>query len=786
MSAKYRRVKQADLDLPAPLRWLTRAFSSITLAVILLLLVALWGLLGTIPLRMLAIGGLDAAVVFAAAGVAAGLIYLLTRGGISVVRGIAAGLLLAGATVAAVRGVMAVHDRAVASSWLQEHASTVIYQLPAFEMTMTEYYGWWPMDLLLLLFVVNMVWATIRRIEFSFVNIGVLSVHGGIVLLAIGAMVYGRFKVEGDTVIHRRDLGGGFVSSFYGTAEPAIYLATSRGEKMIPVPDLPRYNDYAPGELDIRLHERQNAGSVLGENLRVTIPGFYAYAEPVSAWRPAAETDPQASPAIRLAMERQQTGEAAEFVLAADRPAERVLENRLWSIQYLVDPGEKRLKELLTPVPGGGHGLIVEVPGEDFREVYAIEPGQTIEVGDTGYALEIEDIGPYPIPFVSEGYQDARDTRAVVKVEGPGKTFTRMAMNRYPERSQDFSGSGGGPAPMMGPMGERSDPDPAIRLVYLDGSQMQYYLVGESPEDEQLDLIVRLGGQSRPMHRQLPDDGFPVPTGGQGLVMLRIAEHWPAAKQVMEPRPVPEAERDSRAEGQYGESLLPVDVELDRPADAGGPWRERVWLHFMRYPMPSMASGNHRPRTVELPDGRTLRLTFSRERHALPFAMGLEDFEMQSYEGSDIPRDFVATLLIGDLSESGVMRQMPDRHVISMNHPLMYEAANAPLGLQRVKISQVEWDPPRRDDPQAEAKNADGRFINQQRYTVVGIGNNVGISIIWAGGGLALAGIPWAFYLKPLLVRRRKRTSQEPPAGREDSADADAPAASAEPAGMQS
>ena len=56
MSAKYKRIKQADLALPAPLRWLTRAFSSITLSVFLLTFVAIYGALGSVPLYFMTIG----------------------------------------------------------------------------------------------------------------------------------------------------------------------------------------------------------------------------------------------------------------------------------------------------------------------------------------------------------------------------------------------------------------------------------------------------------------------------------------------------------------------------------------------------------------------------------------------------------------------------------------------------------------------------------------------------------------------------------------------------------
>jgi hypothetical protein len=54
------------------------------------------------------------------------------------------------------------------------------------------------------------------------------------------------------------------------------------------------------------------------------------------------------------------------------------------------------------------------------------------------------------------------------------------------------------------------------------------------------------------------------------------------------------------------------------------------------------------------------------------------------------------------------------------------------------------------------ALQAEGRWPRAfVRYTILGVGNNPGYAIIFAGGVLIAAGIPWAFYVKPWLVRRR-------------------------------
>ncbi|MFN5661605.1 MAG: hypothetical protein ACK48N_05905, partial [Planctomyces sp.] len=81
------------------------------------------------------------------------------------------------------------------------------------------------------------------------------------------------------------------------------------------------------------------------------------------------------------------------------------------------------------------------------------------------------------------------------------------------------------------------------------------------------------------------------------------------------------------------------------------------------------------------------------------------------------------------------------------------------LGPSRFKFSQNGWDAQgwARTREQAEAGQLPRPFA---QFTILGVGNNPGIHIIALGGILMVLGIPWAFYVKPALLRRRKLAIQ--------------------------
>ena len=881
MSRKYDRIKKADEKLLPPLRWLTRAFSSIRLAVLLLTLIALYGVVASVPLGFLAqgvvwligVGGV------AALGVAAGTMILRRQPAAEPRPGWAARLF--SAVIALVVLVALVALGVQCAGYVNAHLNTdpyfrylntkVIYKLPAFEMTEVEFYAWWPMRLLLILFVLNMVWATIRRIEFKFVNLGVLTVHTGIVILAVGAMLYGQVKIEGDMLLFRPDMGGRFRTAFYDRVAPALYIAVGdhdadlsrHSEVMIPLRGryhLPRYNDYYPAgaqrpatqanplaasrPLDMDLSAIPEVRELLGDNVRVTLSAFFANAnlvpETVEA-DPALQRDPMVAqveplgPALRIATgnidgpsDPQADSNAQVITLVADSPVRRVAEAQRFAIAYLRSPSPQRWQTLTTPfqraqaattqasdagltAAGGPHVLRVRIPKLGFATDLALTPDDVdrpIPLGDTGYTLRVATLGPYPFPFVTQGYEGAADTQATVRVTGSNptlgeKAFTRIALFRYPERTQDFAinpdtgsdtdtdaDTDADPAQPRGPfaqLGQRSDPDPDIRIDYLDNTKTQYFLVENPPtpalvagdrdsntnrrdaSPDRLTLLVRIPGQP-PLSSPLPGNQlrFPLPgatADGTAGGWVHIVDRWNNAVEVQRVVPTPYNARDPQEAGNYNQALLAATISLpSRGANPGGDsgadpgavpgadlgFERTVHLRHLKFP--DIPDGAHRPVSIDLPDGRRVTFIFSRQRYQLPFAVALREFEMQPYPGSDIPRDYLATLAIAPVEitqgpDGGTTRLIADEptlHVAQLNDPVVYQARRGPWHLRKIKLSQNGWDAPQSgpNAPDPQARTPQGLYANQQRFTILGVSNNEGIRLIATGGVLIAAGIP--------------------------------------------
>ena len=482
--------------------------------------------------------------------------------------------------------------------------------------------------------------------------------------MAVGSIFYGWNKIEGDMLLWRRDLGGTAENQFYDRTDPAIYFTAGGRELMIPLPDLPRYNDYLPqdfapqsfnpnddwtigGDLNIHLHEHpqfRDFFETLGVNLRATIPGFISYGMLEPNWIESAppvqqthnnlddgqapntvdeqqDASWEANPALRLGFGDIETpAQGFERVLLARWPAGRVIDEPQFALEYLDQPTLTRVKDLTSQFEGP-HGLVVEIPppaspgsspgsspenasenpsesvdstdasktteaiDTGFKKVYSIEPGTEMTLGNTGYRLKVEAIGPYGMSFASRGYQGARDTRAVVAVYHHDELlFRRIVMHRYPKRCQDFT-----PAPddpTVGPMGRRSDPDPRLRLAYIDATKPQYRVISTAKDTASLYILARLPGRS-PVIAPLKGHVIPVSDGSDQVMGVHILERLRGAIPTENPRIIPKRQRDPKKEGTYLHALLPVDLEIDLPMGSQNPpqtWRQRIWLTHMRYP----------------------------------------------------------------------------------------------------------------------------------------------------------------------------------------------------------
>ena len=134
------------------------------------------------------------------------------------------------------------------------------------------------------------------------------------------------------------------------------------------------------------------------------------------------------------------------------------------------------------------------------------------------------------------------------------------------------------------------------------------------------------------------------------------------------------------------------------------------------------------PVLVKLSDGRVLRLKFTRLRIPLPATVRTLEAEYKVHPGTHIPKDYRCELEVGS---SGGRRTR-----LNLNNPVTVGA---------YQLSQGSWAPRDRQD--------------QPSHIFYGVGSRPGLWLIWIGCTLICAGFPYAFYVKPLLLRRRRRSA---------------------------
>lgn len=857
MSRKWQRNKAwEDTHLTGaltPVRWVLRVFSSIPLAVVMLTFISIFCALASVPVGLLA--AIPTWAIIASSVVLAGLVPAVlavvfvrwvvpresrgARFSLSLLAGL--GLATAGVGAWARFAWPAMHyDPATGEglllfrSFIAEYQSVTVRRLPWLEMTETQFYAWWPMRLALVLFVVNMVTATVRRIEFNFKNLGVLSVHSGIVLIAVGSVFYQKFKEEGDTLIPAPALGdrvGPPQGVFYDREDVVLYAGQHTGptgqlrfEQRL-LAGLPRYNNYNlragregvggqlfsergshaghnHDEVSLRPGERlvmTDSGRVLDmkvpgadprqrllyvdPDIQFRVVGYAPYARMQTDWvRSQPTRNPAADNPMRIVelyafnvpnAELPPDGKLFEFPFFLNDPSQRVRANEVVAMEFTRGMDPRRWADLSERVPvAASHALVVEVPGADFRAVVPARVGNEFTLGDTGWTIAVQELAEEPpFPIITPGYEGASSSVAVLRLTPPAGTdgvqpepIERWVFHRFPELNQDLSTT---VDPMLGrPM--RGTPDERVRVEYLDISRLQVYL-DEQPDGSVRTIVRQPGGEVRVMDSM--QDGWIrdlVPNPEGATVDLKLGERWVHARKIERPVPVPVAERDISLMGSHTEAFIAVEVFAD---GLGGreAWSEVIWLPFTKY----MGIQRDTAKRIVLPDGRDLQIAFGRLQRPFPdFTVSMIDFQMISYDHRGAPRDYQSTVRVAPrlaATEDG-RGFAAYEHLIKLNEPLrapfhwdpesnfvsnFVRRLGAGLNPDQFKLSQAGWDRAgwQETQRQADLGQAPGPRVS---FTILGVGNNPGIHVIAFGSVLIAVGIPWAFYLKPWMVRREK------------------------------
>ena len=369
-----------------------------------------------------------------------------------------------------------------------------------------------------------------------------------------------------------------------------------------------------------------------------------------------------------------------------------------------------------------------------------------------------------PFPIVTPGYEGADSGVAILRITQPdGQAFDRWVYSRYPEISQDLlPGTSGDGRPV------RREADPAIRIAYLDlqlglNVHIDEVSLVENDEPRWRAAIRKPDGTVRTVEGIAPGDRV---RDVMPKVDIVIDEGWADSRPIERPIEVPPPERESRFIGTHDMAKVALEVRVAGPGD-GTAWTRVVWLPFTRY----MGLSPGTIRTIELPDGRRFELAFGRyQREFSSFALRLVDFEMIAHDFRGAPRDYQSLIEVQPLVTEGDPAFDAYEHVAKLNAPLrapylrddrrstiMNVILRLASGLNpsQYKISQAGWDQAGWSETQ---ELADQGVIPapHARFTIMQVGNNPGIHLVAAGGVMIALGIPWAFYVKPWMVRREK------------------------------
>lgn len=606
-----------------------------------------------------------------------------------------------------------------------------------FEMNDMEFFNAWPLKVLMLLLVLNLITVTWTRIPLTLPRLGVWMIHTGIIVLIIGTSLYYRFKVEGQIPIRR----GQTVTGYYDAAERSLFVRIDGRpiSTTLPLADLPRFKSY-PANLDAAPLDRDLAnlpligwfagdkgqpvqrslGKLLGMSGEITVDivGYHPYATIASDY---VEHPEGTLAGVRLSTpDPHSTGTGNESWLVASDPKDRATDFGGIVIEHRHLPTNS--VAVMTESATQMHRL--DVQAGDYTQSLFVQVGQTYELGASGYSFTVENFNP-SFPMSGTG-EMVRVLTLLVKNTKPGGVaeFRRMVIDGKPLQT-DFKLN----EPGAGPMGKRQkEPldntlqigyafNDLYRLMTFDGSERHLLITGDGPAIGH--LMIHRDGAVKNLPLTPAGEFFVGPEKVQLKLTASKSEKLKRVERVVD---VP-SEKRIRDVGATG--IAQVVTARVRCGD----WSQIVNLPYVSFAMEPGAGWNE-ARPIDLPGTTSkLQIGLGNTRRTLPAKLTLEKFELVNYPGGTINenlfRDFKSTLKI--VSNATGKEQVGMAH---MNSPI-YFAGGDWLFFQAA-------------------------FNKEDMSTVMGIGNRPGVRVMTFGCVLMTIGLMWAFYLKPVIIRKRK------------------------------
>ncbi len=630
-----------------------------------------------------------------------------------------------------------------------------------FDLTDLQFFDAWPLKVLMGLLIATLVVVTWKRIPLTPPRYGVWCIHCGIIILILGTSYYYHRKLEGRIRLFvSPDFGAISTDHFYDKDERSLYVKVNdTAWNWYPLPGLPRFQDYDASLGNADALVRRHLDGIVpdvpmaddsGKIVTKSMSEWLGWKDPVSfdivGYFPYAQIDTDfvddptsTANGIRMTlpdMPGQQTIEA--WVVASD-PRYRSVS------QFGVEFEHRQADGTMLPALNESITKIFRLDlklarpsAAAFADTVYVQPGQTYSLGQTGYSFTVESFDPAWSMFGTGEQVQA----LTLKITTPTQTFRRMVLAGKNVQTDFLLNVPGAP-----PIGKRQkepvDKSLTIAFQFSDpylflpqqGAAVKHTLV-TPPDGSLLDFvgsfdspseIRRFDGGSGDIQIAAQDADANHPNA---RIHLERLEHL---RRVDSVRSVPPAQRDRNFEEEGALQVAKVDVHM-------GKWSQIVAVPFTDEAGDTPWDGGY----VQLPGvNTTLQLQLGNTRRALPCRITLNNFELIPYPGGDVNNsripmlDFRSTLTVEDLQTGD---QLVD--VAHMNHPVYFRDGDW-LFFQAAYDGQ------------------------SRKWTQLGVGNRPGVGIMIFGCAMIFGGLAYAFYLKPVIIRRMKLKALAQAAGRE-------------------
>ena len=490
---------------------------------------------------------------------------------------------------------------------------------------------------------------------------------------------------------------------------------------------LPRYHDHVssreqvitdagypvtPRRLDLEVSPAPGGDALSDAAVRIT--GYLRYAHMEQR---LVDGGDQVNPVVRVRfLMADQPGNSYELV--AFDSARNTLEGGLGRFVWANSAAE------IEALPSNPIAVLgIEIPGRTETEKIPITADRVVGREGEFTPMEGTDLA-YRIINVHDNLSlpgaDRSVSVAMVEIRTPEASFTRMVADQ-PHMTRDMHGDMAGPHGTGKAAAPRTDP--RVTMTY-------------QPRSAPLVLAAHPGG----LHLAYNGSGGPgirrsVRPGDVVELMpglnVRIESYIARAAATTKPRIVSPPARQRNV----GEAFAMIRLEVD-----AGSGLDAQWVPFNRYVFPNAQYAyqgrfSYSPRKVRLADGSRVEVVFSRERRRLPASVTLEDFALDTHVGGysgevSTIRNYVSRLRFRD--DGGWTEPKPIQ-------------VNAPTEHAGYWFFQSTWDRPPQQDPNG-----------GMNYTGVGVGNRNGVYTQLFGCCVSVAGMIFAFYIKPGIQRRKR------------------------------